>query len=191
MAYQPESATWRVGVYQVETTDPVEGGVGGITNKPLLDLADRTAYLKAMADLMWLPGDVKEIDCNNAYMTANFDGTGLGTGERLGWAICNGNNGTQNRTGRVSVGHGSGYATLGSTGGSRDAVLVSHKHSSIVFDSGLKAVNDTGTGASVTGHVELSSSVGDGKVDETSTEGESGLNKNMQPYIVTLFIQKL
>jgi len=45
MAYQPEQPNYDVGVYQIETTDPVDGGVGSITNSPLLNLADRTAYL--------------------------------------------------------------------------------------------------------------------------------------------------
>lgn len=45
MAYQPEQPNYDVGVYQIEATDPVDGGVGSITNSPLLNLADRTAYL--------------------------------------------------------------------------------------------------------------------------------------------------
>jgi hypothetical protein len=45
MASQPEQPNYDVGVYQIETTDPVDGGVGSITNLPLLNLADRTAYL--------------------------------------------------------------------------------------------------------------------------------------------------
>lgn len=46
MAFQPETPTWEVGIYQFETTDYVEGGLGGIDNQPLLQLANRTAYLK-------------------------------------------------------------------------------------------------------------------------------------------------
>jgi hypothetical protein len=50
MANQPESPTYDAGVYQIEATDPVDGGVGAVTNKPLLNLADRTAYLKQHVD---------------------------------------------------------------------------------------------------------------------------------------------
>ena len=50
MASQPEQPNFDVGVYQIETTDPVDGGVGSITNSPLLNLADRTAYLKLHVD---------------------------------------------------------------------------------------------------------------------------------------------
>lgn len=45
MANQPETPNYDAGVYQLETADPVQGGVGGIANAPLLNLANRTAYL--------------------------------------------------------------------------------------------------------------------------------------------------
>lgn len=51
MANLPESnATYPGGVYQIETTDPVMAGPDGIANKPLKDLANRTAFLKKFAD---------------------------------------------------------------------------------------------------------------------------------------------
>lgn len=50
MANQPESPTYDAGVYQIEAADPVDGGVGAVTNKPLLALSDRTAYLKQHVD---------------------------------------------------------------------------------------------------------------------------------------------
>src|SRR5688500_4192465 len=37
---------WLDNVYQFEETDVVQGGPGGIDNKPLQDLADRTQFLK-------------------------------------------------------------------------------------------------------------------------------------------------
>src|SRR5258708_8879267 len=52
MANQPESATYDAGVYQLELLDPVQGGVGGLSNKALLNLANRTAYLKQHMDLL-------------------------------------------------------------------------------------------------------------------------------------------
>lgn len=45
MSYQPEVVSYDAGVYQLETTDPVDGGVGSVSNSPLLSLANRTAYL--------------------------------------------------------------------------------------------------------------------------------------------------
>jgi hypothetical protein len=45
MAYQPEVVSYDAGVYQLQSTDPVDGGVGAVSNAPLLNLANRTAYL--------------------------------------------------------------------------------------------------------------------------------------------------
>lgn len=46
MAFVPETATYEAGVYQLETTDPVEGGSGGISNQQAKHLANRTKWLK-------------------------------------------------------------------------------------------------------------------------------------------------
>lgn len=46
MANLNEEPVWEEGIYQFETTDPVEGGPEGIDNKPTRQLANRTAYLK-------------------------------------------------------------------------------------------------------------------------------------------------
>lgn len=45
MALLPESATWEAGIYQIETTDAVIGGVAGISNIQGKQLANRTKYL--------------------------------------------------------------------------------------------------------------------------------------------------
>lgn len=50
MANLSESAIYDAGVYQIETTDPVSGGATGIANKPLINLANRTTYLKSKVD---------------------------------------------------------------------------------------------------------------------------------------------
>lgn len=46
MAYLPEQPEWTDGVYQLEKSDPVRGGVDGPANRPLIDLLKRTAWLK-------------------------------------------------------------------------------------------------------------------------------------------------
>lgn len=46
MADLTEIEQWDEGVYQLETTDPVEGGADGIDNKPNKALANRTKWLK-------------------------------------------------------------------------------------------------------------------------------------------------
>lgn len=52
MAFQPETANYDAGVYQLELTDPVQGGVGGVSNEPLLNLANRTAWLYQQLNLV-------------------------------------------------------------------------------------------------------------------------------------------
>ena len=132
-------------------------------------------------------GDIKRIKCDLAYYTANFETNGLGKNLRAGWAQCNGNNGTDDLTGRVGVGYGLGYSTFGDTGGSKDAVVVSHSHAgntnaNINYGSG----EDVGITVQAISHV-----TGERITSTTATTGVSGADKNMQPYIVQLYIMKL
>lgn len=132
-------------------------------------------------------GDIKIINCDLAYYTANFEVNGLGKNLRAGWAVCNGANGTPNIAGKVVVGYGLGYSTFGATGGSKDAVVVSHSHS-ITFDTNL----DTGTGVTTYKQAGVEpAGAGAPIVGTISTDGVSGTDKNMQPYIVQLYIMKL
>lgn len=50
MANVTEVLQYDVGIYQIETTDPVIGGSNGIANVQAKQLANRTAYLKQRAD---------------------------------------------------------------------------------------------------------------------------------------------
>lgn len=128
-------------------------------------------------------GDIKAIKCDLTYLNANFEANGLGKNLRAGWAICNGNNGTDNLSGRVIVQTGVGYA-LGATGGSKDAVVIEHSHT-LFFEE--YATGATGSPGYDGGNNQYS-------VDQTKTTsitGVSGTDKNMQPYIVELYIQKL
>lgn len=129
-------------------------------------------------------GDIKRVKCDLTYLNDNFDVDGLGKNLRLGWAICNGNNGTDNLSGRVGVGYGLGWSVLGQTGGSPDAVVVEHSHT-VFFDeyaTGLTA-NPGYDGGNNNYTIDQNKN--------TSTVGVSGVGKNMQPYIVQLYIMKL
>jgi len=120
-----------------------------------------------------------------------------------GWYLCNGLNGTPDLRDRFVVGAGNAYA-VGSTGGSKDAILVSHNHStsSSVSDpghshtvvalagSGSKGctvaagnrttVGDT-TGIAYTG-ISVSTSV--------AAAGSSGTSANLPPYYALCYIMK-
>ncbi|OAQ15787.1 hypothetical protein F480_00355 [Bibersteinia trehalosi Y31] len=50
MANFRKEAIWHDGIYQLKRTDPVVGGEGGTSNKPLKELADRTEYLNQRID---------------------------------------------------------------------------------------------------------------------------------------------
>ena len=52
MADLPESNTWEAGIYQIELTDPVQGGLTGVSNTQAKQLANRTAYLKDRVDTL-------------------------------------------------------------------------------------------------------------------------------------------
>jgi hypothetical protein len=172
------------------------------------------------AESQWLTGDIKEIDCTQEYIDANFitsgNTKGLGIGERAGWAICNGFNLTKNRTGRVSVGWGnvdpldyattsiSSYPNIGTNsnnpvrGGSEKHVLdvlelPVHNH---IFpgDDQLSAANGLSGWTNRTTanfNYDATSKTGNGKMYRTTDTGSGLPHNSMQPYIVTLFIQKL
>jgi hypothetical protein len=48
MANQNETGDWPDGIYQFEETDFVQGGIDGVDNLPLRQLAIRTAILRRM-----------------------------------------------------------------------------------------------------------------------------------------------
>lgn len=126
--------------------------------------------------------EVKDILVNTelypTYLVDNFDSTGLGKNDMLGFAICNGNNGTFPMDGRVTLAYGEGYATIGDIGGSKNAVVVEHTHSIRSSSGGGGFIGPQRTNGTETTSV-------------TAASGESGVNKNMQPYIVVLKIQRI
>ncbi|MDQ4169280.1 hypothetical protein, partial [Pseudomonas aeruginosa] len=52
MANLPETPDYSGGVYQIETSDPVLGGPGGISNRQAEQLGNRTAWLKVKTDAL-------------------------------------------------------------------------------------------------------------------------------------------
>ena len=64
MANLTETPTYEAGIYRFETTDPVQGGPGGIDNLPTNQLANRTAWLKAQVEAILL--DIAAIESGYA-----------------------------------------------------------------------------------------------------------------------------
>jgi len=142
-------------------------------------------------------GDIKRVKCDLDYLTANFETDGLGKNLRLGWAICNGNNGTDNLAGRSGIGYGLGFSVLGQTGGYADATLVEHSHFSVstglvegVFSSLRKFLGALKT-SGVNLEYDLQGKTATPTTGETTTVGVSGAGKNYHPNIINLYIMKL
>jgi len=118
-----------------------------------------------------------------------------------GWLLCDGTNSTPNLRDRFVVGAGTTYA-VGATGGSADAIVVSHTHTATVTDpshSHTSPFNKTvlaGTGGSDIGG-ESRSATGwsvnaatTGITVSNSSTGVSGTNANLPPYYALCYIMK-
>jgi len=115
-----------------------------------------------------------------------------------GWNLCNGSNGTPDLRDRFVVGAGSTYA-VGNTGGTKDAIVVSHSHS--ITDSGhahdvripSRAVGNNGTALYSTSDGSTKSTVTSESAStgiSINSTGDSGTNANLPPYYALCYIQK-
>ena len=123
-----------------------------------------------------------------------------------GWYLCDGANGTPDLRDKFVIGAGSTYA-VAATGGSKDAVVVSHNHtassSSVVSDPShthtFTAVQDiTGTrypggGVGASASSTTAAAVTGITVATTTTNvaaGVSGTNANLPPYYALCYVMK-
>jgi hypothetical protein len=150
-----------------------------------------TAFVQAALQIIYPVGSIY----TNATASTN-PGTlfGFGTWTAFG-------------AGRVMVGLDAGNAlfdTAEETGGSANAITVSHTHTATVTDSGHTHASSSGTGFMAYGGVEVMAGGSDVNFTRTSTttasattgisvsnstEGSSGTNANYQPYI-TVYLWK-
>jgi microcystin-dependent protein len=130
----------------------------------------------------------------------------------VGWVLCNGQNGTPDLRNRFIVGAGGLYA-VGNTGGSANAVVVSHNHSATVNSGGghshsfysrndmnlnagpeapqgtfprafqNSSVNLANVGTNATGNHSHTVTINNTGVSET--------NANLPPYYALAFIQQI
>ena len=114
-----------------------------------------------------------------------------------GWLLCDGTNSTPDLRNRFVVGATSTYA-VGATGGSADAIVVSHTHTATVTDPGHThggvQVSGSGTNVNANPGYQLStgstSSATTGITVSNSTTGSSGTNANLPPYYALCNIMK-
>jgi microcystin-dependent protein len=120
-----------------------------------------------------------------------------------GWLLCNGLNGTPDLRNRFVVGATSTYA-VNATGGSADAIVVSHTHTATVTDPGHDhnltgtsnlqnlgnnkiAIGDDNLQQDLTGRIATNTT---GISVAISTTGSSGTNANLPPYYALCYIMK-
>ena len=96
-----------------------------------------------------------------------------------GWYKCDGNNGTINLVDKFVR----GGATSGATGGSDDAVVVSHSHTEQIHGVG-------GGGSWAAQGINTTTSVFN-TAFKTALEGVSGVNANIPAHYTLIFIQRI
>ena len=131
-----------------------------------------------------------------------------GTTIPSGWKLCDGNDGTPDLRGKFVL--GGDTSTVGNTGGSADAVVVSHNHTftgdALPEHTHVQQNNGYTTNESSTGRQTSANSSGNGSLGQAvestigasagtptgtiSTSGEDGAGKNMPPYYTLVYIMK-
>jgi hypothetical protein len=116
-----------------------------------------------------------------------------------GWLLCDGTNSTPDLRNRFVVGATSTYA-VGATGGSADAIVVSHTHTATVTDPGHlhtynypSSIGLAGGGNNLSagsGSSTNTSTASTGITVSNSTTGSSGTNANLPPYYALCYIMK-
>jgi hypothetical protein len=117
-----------------------------------------------------------------------------------GYVLCNGNNGTPDLRDRFVIGAGTTYA-VNATGGSADAVVVSHTHAATVTDPGhLHEIKGTqelpGGGSGFNANAAPNLATQNTQTNTTgitvsnATAGVSGTNANLPPYYALCYIMK-
>ena len=134
------------------------------------------------------------------------------------WSLCNGSNGTPNLTDKFVIGAGNTYG-VGNTGGSANAIVVSHTHTSVAGGTHSHGVTDSGhthsynsrslgsvhsfgdsnqtrpvnsTSSSTTGNSYSSISINNGGSHSHGIQstGSSGTNANLPPYYALCYIMR-
>ena len=116
-----------------------------------------------------------------------------------GWLLCNGSSGTPDLRNRFIIGAFSDDSGT-QTGGSKDAIVVSHTHTATVTDPGhlhtftrysaLQVQSGSATPCWTGTSTQNTSSATTGITVANSTEGSSGTNANLVPYFALAFIMK-
>lgn len=165
-------------------------GTSLIAHETILDGLLKQATIQDLVDFISplvsaIQYQVITLHVDSTYIETNFDETGLGILLMDGYAICNGNNGTINKDGRVGIAYGSTYNAVGAIGGTTTHTLTIDQIPSHTHDVAEYSGN-------VSGASHISAPVTTGlQGTSTGATGGSASHNNMQPYLVELQIMKL
>jgi hypothetical protein len=117
-----------------------------------------------------------------------------------GFFLCDGTNGTPDLRNRFIVGAGSTYS-VNATGGSADAVVVSHTHTTTVTDPGhahslpnvQNNINNSQVGrndGNQSNHITTTGTAVTGISVAVNSAGVSGVNANLPPYFALAYIMR-
>lgn len=144
-------------------------------------------------------GDIKMVHCDNTYIAANFDGTGLGINERVGWAICNGINETVDMGDMFPMAYKNGVREMGDTGGSKEVTLASNQQGTFTVQTSRDDIS--GGSASVTASLKFNGNEAPTNGGSNQSSFGTALTVNlsaaaipidkMNPFKTLLFIQKI
>jgi hypothetical protein len=196
-------------VYKVKTAicDAVSGDFAFADLVRLESYKELQTKLNNHIENAWRTGDVKEVHCTVAYYQANFDSTGLGINERVGWHYCNGNNGTWDKRDKTSICWDNRtidpnnnywdllYNQLGLTVGEKKHQLTQAQLPSVEWE--IKAKIQEGGGGHNGGYSEIDPNATDTNNFTTPTGLVVNVGGNdekfsiVQPSIISLFIQKI
>lgn len=164
-------------------TDAPPIDLGSIVPAPVIELGKNSVMIYEET----IPGELE----------ADFDlSTGLGKANTTysGWAICDGRNGTEDRSGVVPVGadlrrqpgdpgYDADFVTVGSRGGAKTHTLTVPELPAHDHQTDMKP-NIAGSGGSRGAQGPMGSGL-------TNTTGQNMPHNNMQPYLVSLWIKKI
>jgi len=113
-----------------------------------------------------------------------------------GWVLCNGSNSTPDLRDKFVVGAGSTYA-VGATGGSANAIVVSHTHTltdpghAHSYNQPIFSGGNSQSGGGVNQFVSSAATTGSNTTGITiASAGSSGTNANLPPYYALCYIMK-
>ena len=170
------------------------------TGTPAGPTASSGTNTTQLATTAYVRGEINALDIFTAGMIMLWSGSSGSIPS--GWLLCDGTNSTPDLRNKFVVGAGSTYS-VGATGGSADAVVVSHTHTatSVVTDPGHnhQYIRDKDAG-SISSHQYSDSNAGYLNTSTATTgitvattnasTGVSGTNANLPPYYALCYIMK-